>query len=146
MALTTTFVANKSAPTGVVSRATGYIKGTYTAATVNSATAASTTAAATGGIANADAVENMVIASGVMTITLGFVPKYFKIINATDRLIQEWYDGLAFGDYLEEVAAGDKTLETDNKIEVDTDTGVVTVTFDSGIATDNDTVVWVAEG
>ena len=146
MALTTTFVANKSSPTGIVTRASGYIKGTYTAATINSATAASTTAAATGGIANGDAVENMVIAAGVMTINLGFVPKHFKIVNVTDRLIQEWYDGLATGDYLEEIAAGDKTLETDDKVTVNASTGVVTVTFDSGIVTDNDTVVWHAEG
>lgn len=146
MALTTTLVANKSSPHGVAARANGYIKGTYTAATVNSATAASTTAAATGGIANSDAVENMVIASGVMTITLGFVPKHFKIINVTDRLIHEWYEGMNTGDFIEEVAAGDKTLETDDKLSVNADTGVVTVTFDGGIATDNDTVIWMAEG
>lgn len=146
MALTTTLVANKSAPNGVVSHANGYISGTYTAATVNSATAASTTAAATGGIANADAVANMVIASGVMTITLGFAPKYFKIVNVTDRLTQEWFEGMNSGDFIETAAAGTRTLETDDKVVVSQSAGTVVVTFDGGAATDNDTVVWEARG
>ena len=123
MALVSTLVASKSAPNGVVSRANGYISGTYTAATVNSATAASTTAAATGGIANADAVHNMVIAAGVMTITLGFIPKYFKIINVTDRLTQEWFEGMNTGDFPETASNGDKTLETDDKVTITTSLG-----------------------
>ena len=147
MALTSTLVANKSAPTGIVTHANGYISGTYTAASVNSATAASTTAvAATGGIANADAVANQVIASGVMTLTLGFSPKYFKIINVTDRLTQEWFEGMNSGDFLETAANGTVTLETDDKVVVSTTAGTVVVTFDGGAATDNDTVVWEARG
>ena len=147
MALVSTLVANKSSPTGIVSQASGYISGTYTAATVNSATAPSATAvAATGGIANQDAVANMVIAAGVMTITLGFAPKYFKIINVTDRLTQEWFEGMNSGDFLETAANGDKTLETDDKVVVSQSAGTVVVTFDGGAATDNDTVVWEARG
>ncbi len=145
MALTSTLVANKSSPTGIVHRASGYIKGTYTAATVNSATSASTTATG-GGIANGDAVANMVIAAGVMTIELGFIPKKFEIVNVTDRLTQKWFEGMNTGDFIETVAAGDQTLETDDKISVNASTGVVTVTFDGGAVTDNDTVVWTAEG
>jgi hypothetical protein len=165
MALTTTFIANKSAPTGIVSRATGYIKGTYTAATVTSATAASTTAAATGGIANADAVTNMVIGSGVMTITLGFVPKYFKIVNVSDGLVKEKFDGMATADHIHTAIDGTRGLLTDSAILISategshgssggggtapaSPLGIVTVTFATGtaICTDNDTVVWVAEG
>jgi hypothetical protein len=107
---------------------------------------------------------NSTIAAGVLTLTLGFVPTYFKIINATDRVTQDWFKGMNSGDYLETAANGDKTLETDDKVVValrtgtggsvsqaggsaDTSpSGVVTVTFDSGICTDNDTVVWLAEG
>jgi hypothetical protein len=131
---------------GPVQRAQGSISGTYTAASDVSSTANST------------------IAAGVLTLTLGFVPTYFKIINATDRVTQEWFKGMNSGDYLETAANGDKTLETDDKVVValrtgtggsvsqaggsaDTSpSGVVTVTFDSGICTDNDTVVWLAEG
>lgn len=164
MALTTTFVANKTAPNGVMSFASGYIKGTYTAATVTSATAASTTAAATGGIANRDAVDNMVIASGTMTITLGFVPKYFKIVNVTDGLMKEKFDGMAAADHIHTAIDGTRGLLTDSAILINaaegssgssggggtapaSPLGVVTVVFATGtaICTDNDTVVWVAE-
>lgn len=113
---------------GINHRASGYLSGTYTAATVEH-----------------DA-DDVVIAAGVMTISLGFTPKYFKILNVTDRLGQEWYEGMNSGDFVETAAAGDKTLETDDKVVVDTDANTVTVTFSGGAATDNDTVVWVAEG
>lgn len=122
-----------------VRRAQGYLSGTYTAATVTSETTKSATS-------NADAVAQAVIASGVMTITLGWVPKRFKIENKTDRLSQEWELGMNTGDFIETAANGDRTLETDDKISVNATTGVVTVTFDGGAVTDNDTVVWVAEG
>ncbi len=131
---------------GPVQRTQGSISGTYTAASDVSST------------------TNASIAAGVMTLTLGFVPTRFMIMNVTDRVKQEWFKGMNSGDYLETAADGTVTLETDDKVVVairtgaggsasqsggsaDTSaSGVVTVTFDSGIATDNDTVVWVAEG
>jgi hypothetical protein len=132
--------------TGPRQRAQGSISGTYTAASDVSTTA------------------NASIAAGVMTLTLGFVPTYFKIVNVTDRVQQEWYAGMNSGDYIETAAAGTVSLETDDKVVVairtgsggssssaggtadTTPSGVVTITFDSGICTDNDTVVWFAEG
>jgi hypothetical protein len=131
---------------GPVQRTQGSISGTYTAASDVSST------------------TNASIAAGVMTLTLGFVPTRFMIMNVTDRVKQEWFKGMNSGDYPETAADGTVTLETDDKVVVairtgaggsasqsggsaDTSaSGVVTVTFDSGIATDNDTVVWVAEG
>lgn len=79
------------------------------------------------------------------TLTLGFKPKHFKIINCTDRVTQEWFAGMNFGDFLETAANGDKTLETDNQIEVNDD-GTVDVVAAGGAMTDNDTVVWEAFG
>lgn len=132
--------------TGPVQRAQGIFSGTYTAASDVSTT------------------TNATMAAGVITLTLGFVPTYFKIINATDRITQEWFQGMNSGDYLETAANGDKTLETDDKVVVATRTGTggstsqaggtadttpsgkVTITVDSGIMTDNDTVVWEAIG
>lgn len=80
-----------------------------------------------------------------VTLTLGFKPKHFKVTNVTDRLTQEWFAGMNFGDFLETAANGDKTLETDNKLEVNDD-GTVDLIADGGIITDNDTVVWEAFG
>src|SRR3990167_9088022 len=91
--------------TGPVQRAQGSISGTYTAATDVSTT------------------TNAAIAAGVLTLTLGFVPTYFKIINVTDRITQEWFQGMNSGDYLETIAAGDRALETDDKLVVAIRTG-----------------------
>lgn len=118
----------KRNPTGIAERASGYLSGTYTAATVTSTPT--------------DSSKGAVIASGVLTISLGFAPKKFKIINCTDRLTQEWFEGLAANNFLETAANGDKTLETDGKVAVSGST--VVVTFDGGAVTDNDTVVWEA--
>ena len=131
-------------------RASGYLSGTYTAASVTSETTASATC-------SAEAAASITIASGVMTIALGFVPRYFRIRNCTDRLTQEWHEGMNQGDFLETVANGTQTLETDDQVTITVaDTGsapvavkptaLVTVIFAGGAVTDNDTVVWEAVG
>lgn len=95
--------------------------------------------------------------AGNIVITVGFEPTYVKVINATDRLTQEWFKGMNFGDFLETAANGDKTLETDNQIEVAVaETGsapvtvkaahTVTINAGGGAMTDNDTVLVVIEG
>lgn len=124
------------------------LTGTYTAASDANSSGPSQTFSAstlTTRAANGDNTQGASIAAGVLTITPGFTPGYVKVINATDRLIQEWYRGFNTGDFLEEVAAGDKTLETDDKVVVNATTGVVTILADGGAITDNDTVVVVIE-
>ena len=124
---------------GVARRTSGFLSGTYTAASVVSETTRSATC-------NAEAAASVTIAAGVMTINLGWVPKYFKIMNCTDRLTQEWFQGMNQGDFIETAANGVRTLETDDQVVVVETTGVVTVTFAGGAVTDNDTVVWEAAG
>ena len=129
----------KREASGTPNFSSGYLNGTYTAATVTSTT------------------SGAAIASGVMTLNLGFVPKEFVITNETDRITQRWTEGMNQGDYSEQAANGDRTLETDDKIVVSVATtgtapvtfepaATVVVTFDSGICTDNDTVTWKAIG
>lgn len=131
--------------TGPVQRAQGSVSGTYTAASDVSTT------------------TNASIAAGVLTITLGFVPTYFKLLNVTDRIACEWYAGMNQGDYIKTIADGTATLETGDALTITPETrvggsasqsggsadtapsGVVTFTF-SGITGDNDTLAWIAEG
>jgi len=80
------------------------------------------------------------------TVTVGFVPKHFKITNVTDRITQEWHSGMNQGDFIETIAAGDRTLETDDQIIVHATDGTVAIDVSGGIQTDNDTVVWEAWG
>lgn len=76
------------------------------------------------------------------TITLGFTPRYFIIVNATDRDQWEYFDGMASGYAYKRVAAGTGTLETSNCITVDASAG--TVTIGSGIVEQNKQFYWRA--
>lgn len=88
------------------------------------------------------------------TFDLGFQVKYFRIINVTDGLVQEWWDGMNLGDYLETVrtdagTTSHNTLETDNSIEVNSGGVPGRIFIDISVAniiTDNDLVVWEAYG
>ena len=130
---------------GPVQRTQGSVSGTYTAATDVSTTA------------------NATIAAGVLTVTLGFLPTYFKLVNVTSKIAFEWFDGMNQGDYLKTLANGTVSLETGDALTITPATraggsstqsggtadtaasGVATFTF-SGLSSDNHTLVWLAEG
>lgn len=52
--------------------------------------------------------------AATVAISLGFVPRYFKLVNLTDRITYEWWSGMALtgGAALKTVATGVRTLET----------------------------------
>ena len=52
------------------------------------------------------------------TIALGFTPRYVRFVNLTDRITDEWFEGMASASSLHAVAAGTLTLETTNGIAV----------------------------
>mgnify|MGYP003395165928 CR=1 FL=1 len=102
--------------------------------------------------------QNVVVAAGVMTITLDFAPKYVKVQNVTSRISKEWYEGMNLTDSLLTVAAGTKTLVTTSGVLIaGAVTGVapvqynpantVTITFGTdSLVVDNDTFVWEIKG
>lgn len=56
-------------------------------------------------------------------ITVGFLPRKVRWINATDRITWEWQYGMANGTTLKQAANGDRTLDTgDAAISVAQDT------------------------
>jgi len=55
---------------------------------------------------------------GAMAITLGFTPRYVRVINLTDRIEFEWFEGMTATHALKTVAAGTRTLETSGGITV----------------------------
>lgn len=54
-------------------------------------------------------------ATEYLKISVGFTPKYFCFVNATDRISAEWYEGMAEDTCIKTAAAGTRTLETTNK-------------------------------
>lgn len=51
-------------------------------------------------------------------VKLGFLPRHVKLIDATNRISYEWYEGMAADSAIKQVAAGTTTLETSNGITV----------------------------
>ena len=77
-----------------------------------------------------------------VTLTLSFTPRYFKLINHTDRIVDEWVDGMASANSLHVVAAGTQTLETTNGIAVSGRSVTMTATTMAA----SKTFYWVAFG
>lgn len=120
------------------------LTGTYTAATAAVSSGPSQTFSA-GTLATrqaaGDDTQGAALASGVLTITPGFVPLHVKAVNVTDRIHQEFFVGMNDGDYLEQVAAGTRTLETDDKLLINATTGVTIVTLSDLSVGDNDSMI-----
>jgi len=129
---------------GVIQRQFGHLSGTYTAATeVASSSGAGTPATPSnpnGVLGQGSFGANL--AAGVLTITPGFVPNYVKMVNVTSQVMQEWFKGMNQGDYINTVAAGTRTLATDDVLVVNETTGVVTVLATGAILDDNATIAW----
>lgn len=67
-------------------------------------------------------------AAAATTFTLGFAPRKVRFVNLTDRIVDEWFEGMASASSLHTVAAGTVTLETTNGIAVSGNTFTVTAT------------------
>jgi hypothetical protein len=77
-----------------------------------------------------------------MTFTMGFTPRFVRFVNATDRIVDEWYDGMADDSAIESAANGTTTLETSGGITVAT--GQFTVHAD--LVPASKTGYWIAMG
>ena len=62
------------------------------------------------------------------TFTLGFAPRIVRFHNLTDRISDEWFEGMDSASSLHTVAAGTRTLETTNGIAVSGNTFTLTAT------------------
>lgn len=51
-------------------------------------------------------------------VKLGFLPRHVKLIDATNRISYEWYEGMAADSAIKQAANGDTTLETSGGITV----------------------------
>jgi len=82
-------------------------------------------------------------AAAIVVLQLGFVPRKVKFINVTDRIIDEWYEGMAAASSVHTVAAGTVTLEATNGITVGSD---ATITLTAATMVASKTFAWEAEG
>ncbi len=82
-------------------------------------------------------------AEAAFTKTVGFQPRYVKVVNLTDRIQGEWYEGMAADSMIKTVAAGTRTLVTSDAITV-SENGF-TLAADSSVNGNNKQLSWVAE-
>ena len=54
--------------------------------------------------------------------TVGFQPRYVRVENATDRVANEWFEGMTSAHAVRTVAAGTRTLETSGGVTVSVNT------------------------
>lgn len=77
------------------------------------------------------------------TFSFGFKPRLVQVVNLTDRITDEWYEGMAATAVLHTVAAGTRTLDTNSLIVVNSDG---TVTLKAAVMVASKAFVIVAEG
>jgi hypothetical protein len=76
-------------------------------------------------------------------VTLGFTPRWIKVVNSTDVIVWEKLEGMAAANSIKTVTAGTTTIDTGSAILINTD-GTFTV---SATACGNAKALsWVAEG
>lgn len=54
------------------------------------------------------------------TFSIGFVPRYIRWENRTDRIMLEWFEGMAANSAIRTVAAGTRTLDVASGITLGT--------------------------
>lgn len=75
---------------------------------------------------NAETITNIAVlrvttdaaTAAAVTIALGFTPRVVRVHNLTDRISDEWFEGMAAASSLHTVAAGTRTLELVDGITV----------------------------
>jgi len=77
------------------------------------------------------------------TFNFGFKPRLVQVINLTDRITEEWYEGMAATNTLLTVAAGTRTIDTNSLIVVNADN---TITLKASVMVASKSFVIVAEG
>lgn len=77
-------------------------------------------------VSNAAGVSNLSVnkfdtdsaTAAAVDFSFGYAPRVVKLVNLTDRITHEWYEGMTSGYSLKTVAAGTRTLETSGCIAV----------------------------
>lgn len=78
----------------------------------------------------------------IATLTLGFKPRYFKLVNATDVVVYEKFEGMVAANSIKTVAAGTTTNDA-SAITLD---AAGTVTIPAAINISAKALSWIAIG
>jgi hypothetical protein len=87
-------------------------------------------------------------AGEAVSITLGFTPRIVRVVNATDRITDEKYAGMASTEVVHTIATGVRTLDTGSLITFKTPTTDLARGFDiaAAAAINAKVIYWEAIG
>ena len=83
------------------------------------------------------------VAAADTTFNFGFKPRLVQVINLTDRITDEFFEGMAATNVLHTIATGVRTVDTNSLIVVNADG---TVTLKAAVMVASKSFVLVAEG
>lgn len=89
------------------------------------------------------AITTDAVAAVDTTFNFGFKPRLMQVVNTTDRLTTEWYEGMAATQSITTAAAGTRALDTNSLIVVNADG---TVTLKAAVMVASKSIVIIAEG
>lgn len=77
------------------------------------------------------------------TVTLGFKPRWVKVVNTTDVIVWEKIEGMAAANSIKVVTAGTTTIDTGSAILINADG---TITLSQTAVGNSKAISWVAIG
>lgn len=83
------------------------------------------------------------VAAADTVFNFGFKPRLVQFVNLTDRITEEWFEGMAATNVLHTVAAGTRSIDTNSLIVVNADN---TVTVKAAAMLASKSFVMVVEG
>jgi len=82
--------------------------------------------------------------AAAITITVGFQAKYVKVVNETDRIEMEWYEGMADAEGIKTIANGTRSIITTHGITVAAKTFIIGL--DTALNVTSKQLSWMAIG
>ena len=83
------------------------------------------------------------VAAADTVFNFGFKPRLVQFVNLTDRITEEWFEGMAATNVLHTLAAGTRSIDTNSLIVVNADN---TVTVKAAAMIASKSFVMVVEG
>ena len=80
--------------------------------------------------------------AAAITITVGFKPRYVRVVNVTSGDLYEWFEGMADASACKQVAAGTRTLITTLGVTVADKSFVIGLDLDVNVI--NEQLSWIA--
>lgn len=81
--------------------------------------------------------------NSITTVTLGFVPRWVKVVNTTDVIVWEKIEGMPAVNSIKTVTAGTTTMDAGSAILINTDG---TLTLSAAAVGNAKAISWVAQG